>query len=101
MTGVEISIRISPLKRKEFLCSVEALSAPAHQAHGCLSVEVFEEHGKPNHFLWLERWPDNASAKARTKSDSFHALLGAIKVLGELRSLDILRVEDSGVGGNS
>jgi quinol monooxygenase YgiN len=99
MTGVEISIDITPQKRQEFLRTVEALSAPAHLAPGCISAEVYEKHGKQNEFLWLERWPSNASAEERTKSESFHALLGAIKVLGDLKSLEIVRVDAPEITG--
>ena len=94
MSGLEILIHVKPQKRQEFLCALEAFTSEECRLEGCVSVGVFEEHGIPNHFLWMERWQRQAILEERLRSGSFHALLGAIKVLGELQSLNIVEFED-------
>ena len=96
MIGIEISILVKAHKRQEFLRTMESLAQCRRGAAGCKSIEFFEEHGGPNHFLWLERWPAEALARRRLESEDFRALLGAIKTLGELRSLDIVDVDTRG-----
>ena len=95
MTGLEISVLVRPEKRKEFLNAIDLLSAREIELQDLRSIEVFEQCGKQNHFLWIERWASDALAEERKNSNAFHALLGAIKILGELRSLDIVTVERS------
>lgn len=93
MTGIEVKILVNPHKRQEFLHTVHALSFQCKTVDGCLSVEVFEQHGKPNHFLWLERWPDDLRARRRLQSDEFRALIGAVRVLGEMLGVEISGVK--------
>ena len=92
MVGIEISILVKPHKRQEFLRGVESLADRKRWTEGCVSVEVFEEYGEPNHFLWLERWPDEGYVQRRMESDGFHALLGAIKILGTMKKMVVVRV---------
>ena len=92
MIGIEISILVKAHKRQEFLRTMESLVQCRRGAAGCKSIEFFEEHGRPNHFLWVERWPAEAHARRRLETEDFRALLGAIKTLGELQGLDIVGV---------
>ena len=93
MIGLEISIHVLPSKRRELLQVMEAFSAEGRQAKGCLSVVAWEEHGAPNHFLWLERWEKDSLVEQRISSEAFRALLGAIRVLGELDGVETASVQ--------
>jgi len=93
MIGLEISIHVLPSKRRELLQVLETFSSEERQAKGCLSIVAWEDHGAPNHFLWLERWDQEALVEKRMSSQRFRALLGAIKVLGELEGVEVARVQ--------
>ncbi len=93
MTRLEVSIHVLPSKRREFLHVLEAFSSEERSVNGCLSVDAWEEHAVPNHFLWLECWDQETLVEQRIASDGFRALIGAIKVLGELESIKVARVQ--------
>ena len=99
MRGIEILIEVRPEKRQEFVRAIDLLADRESRSKGCVSLSVFEQHGMPNHFLWVEEWLQMKQVRERLDSDEFHALLGAIRVLGVLRRLvvvDVASIRPSG-----
>lgn len=94
MKGLEIHIEVRPEKRQEFLQAMGWLVERENRLTDVKSVSVFEKYGGPNQFLWVEHWQTDEELRTRLKSESFHALQGAIQVLGKLSSMRIVDVED-------
>lgn len=84
MVGLEISVKIQPEKRVEFLQAVELLTQPNPNTRGCTEQTLFEKTGEPNMFLWREDWENNKSLDAHRQTQQFRSLLGAVEVLGTL-----------------
>jgi quinol monooxygenase YgiN len=50
----------------------------------CLERRVYEDATAPTHLLLVEEWLDREAMNFYLSSDRFRALIGAVKVLGEL-----------------
>jgi quinol monooxygenase YgiN len=57
--------------------------------NGRTEQQLFEEVGKPDHFLWREQWNDTKSLESYFHSNNFRALLGAVLVLGKLDEINM------------
>ena len=90
MVGIEISVEVRPEKRDEFLQAVETLRPLGEEGKHCESQEIYEDRAQRNRFLWVERWQDTDRLQARLDSDRFHALLGAVKVLGSVEDVQVV-----------
>jgi len=92
MVGLEILIQIHSGKRQEFLQTAEWFQNRLAKSNedACIDLTVFEAVGKPNHFLWIEKWIDPKSLETHMETDQFRSLLGAIEVLGELKKLEMV-----------
>ena len=55
----------------------------------CLARRVYEESVSPTNLLLVEEWSDAAAMHAYLSSERFRALIGAVKVLGELVDVHI------------
>ena len=86
MVGLNILVRIEAKNRTEFIQAfdlarhIEQLGEKRHY------VELFEEVGEPNTFLWVEYWESDTSLSEYIQTIKFKSLMGAVKVLGELCS---------------
>ena len=94
MKGLEILIEVRPDRRNEFLRAVEWLVERETRLREATSVSVYEQHGSPNHFLWVEHWLTDEQLRKRLVSEPFQALQGAIQVLGKMTSMSLVEVED-------
>ncbi len=97
MYGLEIMIQIRPDKQEEFVQAVDELR-PGAPVVGDDPAEVsglFHRTGAEDRFLWLERWETLGGLSDRLASDSFRALLGAIRVLGELKEARVVTSDES------
>ncbi len=90
MVGIEISVEVRPEKRDEFLQAVETLRPLGEEGKHCESQEIYEDRGQRNRLLWVERWQNNSLLQTRLGSDRFHALLGAVKVLGTVGDMQVV-----------
>lgn len=90
MVGIEISVEVKPEKREEFLQAIESLKPVGVEGAECVSYEVLEDREQKNRFLWVERWPDHDRLQARLHSDTFHVLLGAVRVLGSVEDMQTI-----------
>jgi quinol monooxygenase YgiN len=50
----------------------------------CLERQVYEEATAPTNLLLVEQWLDTEAMNSYLSSERFRALIGAVKVLGEL-----------------
>ena len=50
----------------------------------CLERRVYEDTISPTHLLLVEQWLDKEAMNSYLSSERFRALIGAVKVLGEL-----------------
>jgi quinol monooxygenase YgiN len=84
MVGLEISVKIQPEKRVEFLQAVALLTQPNASTRNCIEQTLFEKTGEPNIFLWREDWENDKSLDVHRQTQQFRSLLGAVEVLGTL-----------------
>jgi quinol monooxygenase YgiN len=50
----------------------------------CLERRVYEDATSPTNLILVEEWLDTAAMNSYLSSERFRALIGAVKVLGEL-----------------
>ena len=87
MPGIEIVTRVGADKRHEFLQAFELFRKPEMWSGDCLSRNLFEEIARPEYFLWQERWRSEDALEAYMTSETYRALIGALKVLGKVELL--------------
>ena len=93
--ALEILFHVVPSHRTEFLQTAESLLRGTAAEPGVDSLSCFEQVGATNTFLWRERWRSLQELEARLHSRALGTLLGAIGVLGELESFDVLTPTDT------
>ena len=90
VVGIEIIVEVKPEKRSEFMQAAAFLGRRRSDPEADVVTDVYEKCGNPNRFMWVERLDDTEQLKRRLDSESFHALLGAIRVLGTVRGLQLV-----------
>jgi quinol monooxygenase YgiN len=55
----------------------------------CFGRRLYEEAIAPTNLLLVEEWSDEVSMRSYLSSERFRALIGAVKVLGELVDIRI------------
>lgn len=55
----------------------------------CLGRRLYEETIAPTNLLLVEEWSDEVAMHSYLSSEGFRALIGAVKVLGELVDIRI------------
>ena len=84
-----IHVVVRPAKRMEFLQAVQRILARSRELRGCKKCVVCHSLENENDFHIMEEWNSKAELKAYVQSKDFHALLGAMKVLGQARKVRI------------
>lgn len=84
MVGIEILVQISPEKRGEFLQSFNLLTRLDKLNDRRIDSEIFEQVNNSNNFLWVEHWRDEESLTSYCQDNKFHAMMGAIGIMGHL-----------------
>ena len=92
MFAIEIHSEVRPDKRDEFLQAISTLRPPGDADGGCVAQGVYEARAEPNRFLWVEQWPDQTQLQQRLRSPKFRALLGAVRVLGVVSTVQTVEV---------
>ncbi len=69
-----------------------------HLPAACLERRVYEDEVSPRNLLLVEEWMDKASMDSYLSSERFRALIGAVKVLGELIDVRISEAKVIEVG---
>jgi quinol monooxygenase YgiN len=94
MVGLEILVSIQPEQRQEFLQTIDMFRCQQEEDKCCIRCSIFETVSIPNQFLWVEKWTDPKPLDDYMKTGRFKALLGAIQVLGELKSLHLVELKN-------
>jgi quinol monooxygenase YgiN len=83
MIIVRVTMNALPMKRKELLQTIEAMSASMRKEKGCLSHHLYEDMEDENVLCLLEEWESQEDLENYLKSDRFAVLLGAMDLLCE------------------
>jgi quinol monooxygenase YgiN len=84
MTGIIIRARVEPEHRHELMQMFKETSQPNQLPATCLGRRLYEEAIAPTNLLVVEEWSDEIAMHSYLSSERFRALIGAVKVLGEL-----------------
>ena len=93
MTDILIRAQVKPEHRHELMQVCKSWLSD-HLPSACLERRAYEDVISPSHLLLVEQWLEKEAMNAYLSSERFRALIGAMKVLGEL--VDI-RVSESKV----
>lgn len=88
MIGLELTVKIYPHKRMEFLQVFEMSQASDGLYLERISLLLFEKVNETNTYLWQEEWKSVESLTLYYEDNRFRATMGAISVLGELIHLN-------------
>ena len=94
MVGLEILVSIQSGQRQEFLQTIEMFRSQQMKDDARIGCTIFETVGAPNQFLWVEKWVTQNLLQDYMKTGRFKALLGAMQVLGELNSIELVELKD-------
>jgi quinol monooxygenase YgiN len=78
-------VEIAPASRRSFVAALERYRGGSQMEPGFGSLEVFEQTGRPGHFVIVETWKDQPSVDAHARSASvtaFREALQPIRVSG-------------------
>ena len=89
MTGIIIRARVEPEHRHELMQMFKETSQMNHLPATCLGRRLYEEAIAPTNLLLVEEWSDAGAMNSYISSEQFRALIGAVKVLGELVDIRI------------
>jgi quinol monooxygenase YgiN len=79
---------VEPEQRRELMLTCKTwLSNQLPTA--CLERRAYEDAMAPTHLLLVEQWLDEGAMNSYLSSEKFRALIGAVKVLGELVDIRI------------
>ena len=95
MIGLELTVQSGSAQRTERLQTLQNLAIEAPGRGGCLECRVMEDLTVSGRFLWAQWWRSQQQLEDNLKGSSFHTLLGAIKVLGNLESARTVELQDS------
>lgn len=84
MTSIIIRARVEPEQRRELMQMFKEATQPNQLPTTCLERRIYEDVISPTHLLLIEQWIDAAAMNSYLSSERFRALIGAVKVLGEL-----------------
>jgi len=82
--GIIIRAEVEPDQRRELMQMCKSWIASNQLPAACLERRVYEDATKPTNLLLIEQWLDTGAMNSYLSSERFRALIGAIKVLGEL-----------------
>jgi len=94
MVGLQIMVTIQSGNRQEFLQAIDMLYRQQTSHKDRARDYVFEAVDTPNQFFYLKQWTDRRMLENYLKTDRFRALLGAIQVLGKLKTIQLVELED-------
>ena len=94
MVGLEILVSIQAGQRQEFLQTIDLFRSHQAKDPARIGCNIYETVGAPNQFLWVEKWTDQNLLDEYMKTGRFKALMGAIQVLGELNSLELVELKN-------
>jgi quinol monooxygenase YgiN len=87
--GILIRARVELEQRRELMQMFKETSLPNRLPAACLERRLYEEAVAPTNLLLIEQWSDEVAMNSYLSSEQFRALIGAVKVLGELVDIRI------------
>ena len=84
MIGLVIRARVEPDQRRELMQMCKSWLVTSQLPAACLERRVYEDAIKPTDLLLVEEWLDATAMNSYLSAERFRALIGAVKVLGEL-----------------
>lgn len=98
MIGLAIRASVEPDQRRELMQMCKSWSVPSQLPVACLERRVYEDTSRPTDLLLVEEWLDATSMNSYLSSERFRALIGAVKVLGELVDIRVSEAKSIEVG---
>ena len=83
-------MEVLPDKRQEFEQAAQWLIESQPKEKGNSLKSIYQDLCKPNTFYYLEEWDSRKNLQAHIQTDNFRALLGGMKVLGEITEAKII-----------
>ena len=84
MIQLQISVEINPHKRLEFEQAACMMLEGKSISQRWLSYALYQQLEHHNLYYYTEEWQSRKALDSHMASDDFHALLGAMKVLGKI-----------------
>jgi quinol monooxygenase YgiN len=84
MNGILIRARVEPDQCRELMQMCKRWLVSNQLPVACLERRIYEDAVSPTNLLLVEQWLDTAAMNSYLSSERFRALIGAVKVLGEL-----------------
>ena len=88
---LEISFRLLPGKRQEFIQSLPILTESGK--NGIRKAVFYEEQEDPDHLFMAQEWIDLASLERYLKTDLFKTLMGGLRTLATLEDCRIVDLD--------
>ena len=84
-----ISVNAQPSKRNELLSALRLFTAQTSHEKGCEACHISQNIDDENLISLEETWTHRTNLDAHFRSDIFSALLGAVKLLGNVYEIRI------------
>jgi quinol monooxygenase YgiN len=91
--GVIIRAEVEPDQRRELIQMCKSWLASNQVPKACSERGVYEDVISPTRLLLVEEWSDHNAMHSYLSSERFRALIGAVKVLGNLVDLRVFETE--------
>ena len=95
MIGLELSMQSDAAHRTELKQTLQQLCGEAVSEGASRQCSVFEDLSTANQFLWLQWWRSEGELESYLRSAGFRTLMGAIRVLGKVKSARTVELQDS------
>ena len=97
MSNVKIAalVSVKPEYAAELADVFKNLVKASRAEPGCISYDLHRETGKPNRFVFVENWKNQAAVDAHNASTHFQNFVKAID--GKTENLEIVLMEDIAV----
>ena len=93
MIGIIIRAEVEPDQRHELIQMCKSWLASNQVPQACSERRVYEDVISPTCLLLVEEWSNEEAMHFYLSSERFRALLGAVKVLGNLVDLRVFKTE--------
>lgn len=90
MLLLRICVRIASHKRREFELATRDFLQSEGSLKGRISQSFSSDMQEDGIFWYTESWEDQSAMESHLGSTGFRALLGAMKVLGEVREAQVI-----------
>jgi quinol monooxygenase YgiN len=91
--GIIIRAEVEPDQRHELIQMCKCWLASNQVPQACSERRVYEDVISPTCLLLVEEWSNEEAMHFYLSSERFRALLGAVKVLGNLVDLRVFKTE--------